>query len=184
MANIVLFLYVISATLFILSLRFLSEVKTSRYGNMCAAAGMTLAVIATLGAVQLQRYDLFIGALVVGAVIGVPLALLMPMTAVPQRTAISHAFGSIAAALVGTAEYFQRKPEGIDGFTMTVLSIEMILGYLTFTGSVLAFGKLQELIPGKPFVYPGKNFVSLGVLGRDIASPLRVAYSVTPPPPS
>src|SRR5207249_9975483 len=102
-------------------------------------------------------------AVVVGAALGIPMALWMPMTAVPQRTAISHAFGSLAAALVGTAEFYHNTPH-IETFTMAVIAAEVILGYLTFTGSVIAFSKLQEIISGKPFVYPGRNFVNLSVL--------------------
>jgi NAD(P) transhydrogenase subunit beta len=103
--------------------------------------------------------DLVLIAIVVGTIIGMPIALKLPMTAVPQRTAMSHAFGSLAVALVGTAEYYQRLPN-IDTFAMTVLAAEMILGYLTFTGSTIAFLKLQEIISGKPFIYRGRNFVS------------------------
>src|SRR5215467_2560897 len=102
-------------------------------------------------AAAVQRYDLVVGAVVVGAAVGTPMALKMPMTAVPQRTAISHAFGALAAALVGTAEFLQRTPE-IEGFTMAVLAAEVVLGYLTFTGSCIAFAKLQEIIGSKPFI--------------------------------
>ena len=162
--KLVPFLYVVSAALFALSLRGLADVKTSRWGNWAGAIGMALAIATTLMAFSVGRYDLLILAVAVGAVIGVPLAIFMPMTAVPQRTAISHAFGSLAAALVGTAEFYQQTPD-IDTFTMAVLSGEMLLGYLTFTGSVLAFGKLQEILPGRPFIYKGRNFVSFTILG-------------------
>jgi len=97
------------------------------------------------------------------------MALKMPMTAVPQRTAISHAFGALAAALVGTAEFYQFSP-GIDKFTMSVIAMEVILGYLTVTGSIIAFLKLQEIIPGKPFVYRGRNAVNFTILGIAIFS--------------
>jgi NAD(P) transhydrogenase subunit beta len=89
---------------------------------------------------------------------------MMPMTAVPQRTALSHAFGALAAALVGTAEYFLRAP-AIDRFTMGALTIEVLLGYLTFTASLMAFGKLQEVLPGRPLTYRGQNIVNLSILG-------------------
>ncbi|MDD5112105.1 MAG: NAD(P)(+) transhydrogenase (Re/Si-specific) subunit beta, partial [Candidatus Altiarchaeota archaeon] len=103
-------------------------------------------------------------ALVLGGLLGAVMALKMPMTAVPQRTAISHAFGSLAAALVGTAEYFQGAPD-IDKFTMAILSAEVIIGYLTFTGSIIAFAKLQGIMSGSPFVYPGRKAVNSLVLG-------------------
>ncbi len=162
------YLYIVSIVLFVLSLRWMGEVKTSRRGIWACRAGMALAIGATLAAYQIQRYDLLAGAIAVGAIIGVPIAMRLPMTAVPQRTAMSHAFGSLAVGLIGVAEYNQRAPS-VDTFTMSVLASEMILGFLTFTGSCIAFAKLQELIPGKPFIYPGRNFVSLGVLGAAVA---------------
>ena len=165
---IVEYLYILSAGLFILSLRLMGEVKTSRWGNWSAAAGMVTAIGATLLAFQAQRIDLLVGGFVVGAVVGSPIGLKVKMTAVPQRTAMSHAFGSLAVALVGTAEYFRTAPN-IDPFTLSVLSAEMILGYLTFTGSCIAFAKLQELIPGTPLLYPGRNLVSLSTIGAAIA---------------
>jgi NAD(P) transhydrogenase subunit beta len=88
----------------------------------------------------------------------------VPTTALPQRTAVSQAFGSLAVALVGAAEYYDYA-QHVNPFTMAVLSAEMILGFLTFAGSCIAFAKLQELIPGRPFIYPGKNYISLGILG-------------------
>jgi len=177
MATAVGYLYVLAAVLFILSLKGMSEVKTSRWGNWAGCAGMLVAVVSTLMAVGIHRYDLLILAVVVGSIIGVPIALKLPMTAVPQRTAMSHAFGSMAVALVGTAEFYQRAPD-IDTFTVAVLSAEMILGYLTFTGSSIAFAKLQGLISGKPFIYPGRNFVSIVVLA--IAAALGIALVINP----
>lgn len=168
MATVVGYLYVLAAVLFILSLKWMGEVKTSRWGNWAGAGGMLIAVVATLLAFGVHRYDLLIGAIAVGLIIGVPIALKLPMTAVPQRTAMSHAFGSLAVALIGTAEYYQRAPN-IDTFTIAVLVSEMILGYLTFTGSAIAFAKLQELISGKPLIYPGRNVVSMVVLGLAVA---------------
>ena len=174
---IVSYLYIIAIVLFILSLRWMSEVKTSRRGNWSAASGMAIAVAATLLAYQIQRIDLLVGAVIVGTVIGLPIAVKLPMTAVPQRTAMSHAFGSLAVALVGASEYYNRAP-AIDTFTIAVLSAEMILGFLTFTGSCVAFSKLQGIIPGKPLIYPGRKIVSLSMLGIAIA--LAVYFIVNP----
>lgn len=168
MSQLFEYLYVVAIAFFAISIKGLSEVKTSRYGNWLAATGMAVAIVATLSAYEVQRVDLLVIAIAVGAIVGTPIALKVPMTAVPQRTAMSHAFGSLAVALVGTAEYYQRLP-GIDAYTMTVLTAEMILGYLTFMGSCVAFAKLQGLIPGKPFVYGGRNFVSVSVLGIAVA---------------
>ena len=158
------YLYVLAIILFVLSLRWMSEVRTSRRGNWAGATAMLTAIIATLLAFPTQRNDLLIVAIVVGTVIGIPIALKLPMTAVPQRTAMSHAFGSLAVALVGTAKYYQLAPN-IDTFTLSVLSFEIILGFLTFTGSCVAFAKLQELISGTPFIYPGRTVVTLSSLG-------------------
>ena len=156
-------LFILSASLFVLSLKWMSDVKTSRRGNIAGAIGMVAAFAATVLSVTHLRYDLVLAAVVIGGVIGGAMAMKMPMISVPQRTAISHAFGSLAAALVGAAEYLQRTP-GIDMFTMSIIAAEVILGFLTFTGSVLAFAKLQELIPGRPIIYPGRRVVTLSVL--------------------
>ena len=172
------YLYVLSIVLFILSLRWMSEVKTSRLGNWSATAGMAIAILSTLVAFQIQRTDLLVGAALVGTVLGTPIALKVPMTAVPQRTAMSHAFGSLAVALVGAAEYYQDLPN-INLFTVSVLSAEMILGFLTFTGSCVAFAKLQGLIPGRPFVYRGRNVVSLSTLGAAVAMGVYLALNPT-----
>jgi NAD(P) transhydrogenase subunit beta len=99
----------------------------------------------------------------------------MPMTAVPQLTALSHAFGALASALIGTAEFYKGIPLG---FQMGALMLETLLGYLTATASVIAFAKLQELMPTRPLTYPGQNFVSLGVLA---AAVLTGGYMVAAP---
>jgi NAD(P) transhydrogenase subunit beta len=101
-------------------------------------------------------------ALVLGSIIGVPLGLVQ-MTAVPQRTALSHAFGALCVTLVGTSEFYLRAPN-VSPFIMSVLSLEVILGSLTFTGSLMAAGKLQEVLPQRPITYKGQNFVNLGFL--------------------
>jgi proton-translocating NAD(P)+ transhydrogenase subunit beta len=157
------YLYVIAIIAFVLSLRWMSEVKTSRQGNVAGVIGIVVAVAATLIAFKSQQYGLLIAAFAVGAIIGIPIALKLPMAAVPQRTAMSHAFGSLAVALVGVGDYLQRAPN-IDTFSVSVLSLEMILGFLTFTGSCIAFAKLQGLISGKPLIYPGRIVVTIACL--------------------
>jgi NAD(P) transhydrogenase subunit beta len=106
-------------------------------------------------------------ALVLGVIVGVPLGRVQ-MTAVPQRTALSHAFGALCVALVGTAEYYLRAPH-VPPFTMAVLALEVILGSLTFTGSLMAAGKLQELLPQRPIAYKGQNIVNLSLLAVSVA---------------
>ncbi|HUK79538.1 MAG TPA: NAD(P)(+) transhydrogenase (Re/Si-specific) subunit beta [Nitrososphaerales archaeon] len=171
-------LYVVAALLFVLSLKFMAEVRTSRMGNFCGVGGMVIAIGATLLAYQSRSVDLLVGAVVIGAIVGSPIGLKVAMTAVPQRTAMSHAFGSLAVALVGAAEYYIDTP-GIDPATLSVLCGEMVLGFLTFTGSCMAFAKLQGIISGRPILYRGRMFVSLGTLGVAVASAVYLVANPT-----
>jgi NAD(P) transhydrogenase subunit beta len=165
------YVYLASAALFVLSIKWMGQVRTSRRGNWAGSLAMVLAVAGTILPVgfTVQSFTWIGTAIVIGAAIGVPMAVLMPMTAVPQRTALSHAFGGLAAGLVGTAEYLENAPN-IPKFVMGALGAEMVLGYLTFTGSLLAFGKLQEIIPTHPIVYPGRNVVTIGTMLLAVAS--------------
>jgi len=158
--------YLIATALFILSLKWLSSPATARRGVWAGEAGMLLAIVGTLLRSGLHYRWVAIG-LVLGTIIGVPLGR-VAMTAVPQRTALSHAFGALCVTLVGTAEYYLRAPD-VPAFMMGVLSLEVILGALTFTGSLMAAGKLQEVLPQRPLTYKGQNFVNLGMLGVAIA---------------
>ncbi len=155
--------YLASAACFILSLKWLSAVPTARRGVLIGVAGMALAVGGTLLDPTIEHFRWLAVACVVGSMIGVPMAL-MPMTAVPQRTALSHAFGALAATLVGAAEYSLRL-RTIDHFTMTALALEVILGGLTVTASLMAAGKLQEILPTRPMVFKNQNYINLSVLG-------------------
>ncbi|OYW06408.1 MAG: NAD synthetase, partial [Acidobacteria bacterium 37-65-4] len=167
--QIIQIVYILSAACFILALNWLSAVPTARRGVLTGVLGMVLAVGGTLIRPEVAHYQWIAVAFVIGTVIGIPMAM-MPMTAVPQRTALSHAFGALAAALVGVAEYFLRAGHGdMDRFTMGALALEVILGFLTFTASLMAFGKLQELLPQRPITYRGQNFVNLGILGAAAA---------------
>jgi proton-translocating NAD(P)+ transhydrogenase subunit beta len=155
--------YLIATVLFILSLKWLSSPRTARRGVFAGEIGMLLAVVGTLLYHGIVEYKWIVIALVLGSIIGVPLGE-VAMTAVPQRTALSHAFGALCVTLVGTAEFYLRAP-GVPPFMMAVLSMEVILGSLTFTGSLMAAGKLQEILPQRPITYKGQNFVNLGLLG-------------------
>src|SRR5271157_2863261 len=155
-------LYIIAAALFILSLKWLSSPATARHGVWAGEAGMLLAIVGTLLYHGIADYKWIAIALVLGAIIGVPLGNVQ-MTAVPQRTALSHAFGALCVTLVGTAEFYLRAPN-ISRFMMSILSLEVILGGLTITGSLMAAGKLQEILPQRPITYKGQNFVNLGML--------------------
>jgi H+-translocating NAD(P) transhydrogenase subunit beta len=154
--------YLIATALFILSLKWLSSPATARRGVWAGEIGMFLAIVGTLLHHGLTYRWVAIG-LVLGTIIGVPLGK-VAMTAVPQRTALSHAFGALCVTLVGTAEFYLRAP-AVPKFMMSVLSLEVILGALTFTGSLMAAGKLQEVLPQRPITYKGQNIVNLGLLG-------------------
>jgi H+-translocating NAD(P) transhydrogenase subunit beta len=154
--------YLAAAACFILALKWMSAVPTARRGVLVGVAGMALAVGGTLLHGDIESYRWIAVAFVIGATIGVPMAM-MPMTAVPQRTALSHAFGALAAALVGAAEFYLRAP-AIDRFTMGALVLEVLLGSLTFTASLMAFGKLQEILPTRPIVFRGQNVFNLTLL--------------------
>jgi len=171
--------YLAAAALFIMSLRWLSDPKTARRGVAAGAAGMALAIFGTLVDPNIQGYTWIAIAFVVGTAIGVPLSK-VPLTAVPQRTALSHAFGGLAAGLVGTAKYFLWLDEGtLTGFRMGAIIVEVILGYLTLTGSLMAAGKLQEIIPTRPITYQGQNVVNLGLLAIAIASGIYLVIDPT-----
>jgi len=158
--------YFIATALFILSLKWLSSPASARRGVLAGEVGMALAIGGTLLHHGIVDYKWVVIALVLGTIIGVPLGNVQ-MTAVPQRTALSHAFGALCVTLVGTAEFYLRAPD-IPPFMMTVLSMEVILGSLTFTGSLMAAGKLQEILPQRPITYKGQNFVNLGLLGAAV----------------
>jgi NAD(P) transhydrogenase subunit beta len=157
----------LAAALFILSLKWLSHPRTARQGVRAGEIGMAVAVIATLIMFHVGIQWVLVG-IVIGSIIGAPMAIWMPMTAVPQRTALSHAFGALAAALVGIAHYYEPHEGTIDGFTMAVLALEVMLGSLTFTGSLVAFGKLQELIPSSIKGLPQQNIINFSLLGAAI----------------
>src|SRR5271155_91630 len=155
-------LYLIASVLFILSLKWMSSPTTARHGIWAGEAGMLLAICGTLLHHGIIDYRLIAIALVLGTIIGIPLGK-VHMTAVPQRTALSHAFGALCVTLVGTAEFYLRAPN-VPKFMMSVLSMEVILGSLTFTGSLMAAGKLQEILPQRPITFKGQNIVNLGML--------------------
>jgi H+-translocating NAD(P) transhydrogenase subunit beta len=154
-------LYLLAAASFILAIKWMSSPTTARRGVLIGEIGMLLAVIGTLLRAEVVSYQWIFIAFLIGSAIGVPIAYYMPMTAVPQRTAFSHACGALAAALIGTAEYYRQMPHGV---IMIALIVEMLLGFLTFTASMMAFGKLQETLPQRPITFRGQNFVNLGIL--------------------
>jgi len=160
-------IYLVASVLFILSLKFMSSPATARYGVWAGEVGMLLAICGTLLHHGIVDFKWIIIGLVLGSGIGIPLGLVQ-MTAVPQRTALSHAFGALCVTLVGTAEYYLRSPD-VPRFMMGVLSFEVILGGLTFTGSLMAAGKLEEVLPQRPLIYKGQNLVNFLLMGIAVA---------------
>jgi NAD(P) transhydrogenase subunit beta len=159
---------ILATVLFIFSLYWMNDPKTARRAVYAGVAGMLVAVVATWLEPEIVHHGWIVLAILAGFLVGVPLSR-VPLTAVPQRTALSHAFGGLAAGLVGTAKYFLwlgENPAQLTAFRMSALVAEVILGFLTFTGSLMAAGKLQEIrwIPQRPVTYPGQNIVNIGIL--------------------
>jgi NAD(P) transhydrogenase subunit beta len=160
--------YLIASILFILTLRGLSSPRTARRGLQLGELGMLIAVVGTLLKHDIVRYEWIAAGLALGTAIGVPMGLWIPMTKMPERIALSHAFGGLAAALVGVSEYGLHAlrwggREPLERFGMGALGFEVLFGCLTFTGSLMAFGKLQGLISGAPFTYRLQNASNLAL---------------------
>jgi H+-translocating NAD(P) transhydrogenase subunit beta len=158
--------YLAASVLFILGLRGLTRPDSARRGMQLAAIGMLVAVLGTLIDFRIVDYTWIVLGLVLGSAVGAAISVWMPMTAIPQRTAISHAFGALAATLVGISHYdyvTRVLGEPISGVDMAALGFEVMFGSLTITGSLMAFGKLQELLPGAPITYKFQNETNIGL---------------------
>jgi len=177
---------VVATALFIFALYWMNDPKTARRSVIAGVTGMAVAVLATWAQPGIIHHGWIVLAIAAGFLVGVPLSR-VPLTAVPQRTALSHAFGGLAAGLVGIAEYFLwlGEPAGthFTPFRTGALVVEVILGFLTFTGSLMAAGKLQEVrwIPQRPVTYPGQNFVNLGVFAAAVGLGVAVVLHPTAP---
>ncbi len=154
--------YLVAAVLFILCLRGLSSPEGARRGLFLGEVGMLIAVVGTLLHKDIITYQWILAGMVVGSAIGVAISATIPMTKMPERIALSHSFGGLATALVGVAEYL-REAEGLTYFKVGALGFETFLGFLTFTGSIMAFGKLQGFISGAPITWKGQNFLNIGL---------------------
>jgi NAD(P) transhydrogenase subunit beta len=174
--------YILATVLFIFALHWMNTPATARRGVYAGVAGMTVAVLVTWFQPDIIHHGWIVLAIAAGFAVGVPLSR-VPLTAVPQRTALSHAFGGLAAGLVGTAKFYlwlAEGPENLTRFRMGAISAEIILGYLTFTGSLMAAGKLQEVrwIPQRPVTYPLQNPINFTLLAA--AAGLSVAFVLNP----
>jgi NAD(P) transhydrogenase subunit beta len=171
-------LYLIAAGLFILALRWMSRPETARRAVGAAVTGMLLAVGGTLISPEIVTYKWIALAAVAGIALGVPLAR-VPLTAVPERTGLSQAFGGMAAGLVGVAKYYLWLADGqLTHFRMAVVAGEVILGCLTATGGLLASAKLAEWMTTRPITYRGQNIVSFVLLV--VAAGLGVWLTIDP----
>jgi H+-translocating NAD(P) transhydrogenase subunit beta len=177
--------YIVATALFVFALHWMNAPATARRGVYAGVGGMVLAILATWAQPEVVHHQWIILAIIAGFVVGIPLSR-VPLTAVPQRTALSHAFGGLAAGLVGTAKYYlwlSEGPENLTAFRMVAIFAEILLGFLTFTGSLMAAGKLQEVkwIPQRPVTYPLQNVTNLGLLA--LAAVAGVALVLHPTAP-
>jgi NAD(P) transhydrogenase subunit beta len=181
--GLVQFSYLIATALFVFALHWMNTPATARRGVYAGVVAMVIAVAATWAQPEVVHHGWIILAIVAGFAVGVPLSM-VPLTAVPQRTALSHAFGGLAAGLVGTAKFYLWYSEGagnLTTFRMIAIITEIILGYLTFTGSLMAAGKLQEVkwIPQRPVTYPLQNVSNIALMGIAVAAGIALTIAPT-----
>jgi H+-translocating NAD(P) transhydrogenase subunit beta len=177
--------YIVAAALFVFALHWMNTPATARNGVYAGVAAMALSIIATWAQPEVIHHGWIVLALIAGVLVGVPLSR-VPLTAVPQRTALSHAFGGLAAGLVGTAKYYLwlgEGPENLTPFRMVAIIVEILLGFLTFTGSLMAAGKLQEVkwIPQRPVTYPLQNLSNLALFGIAAVAGAGLVFNPTAP---
>src|SRR3990167_2589621 len=160
--NIIQFCYVISTISFILGIRALSSPETARRGMNLAALGMLIAIIGTLFNQHIVNYQWIAAGLVLGTILSIPISLWVPMIKIPQRIAFSHAGGALAACMIGIAEYY-RYSHSLGSVSMGIVGVEVMLGALTFTGSLIVAGKLHGTFPGHPITYKGQNIINISL---------------------
>jgi NAD(P) transhydrogenase subunit beta len=173
------YFYILSAVLFILGLKGLSSPKYARKGMLLAALGMLMAIVGTLFHPEIVNYRWITVGLLTGSIVGGAMGLRIPMTAVPQRTALSHSLGALAASLIGISEYLRHVAVGLDHVKMTTIGLEVVIGSLTFTGSLMAAGKLQGLLPGSPITYRGQNLFNITLLATVVGTLIYLVFVPT-----
>ncbi|MDX2110708.1 MAG: NAD(P)(+) transhydrogenase (Re/Si-specific) subunit beta [Verrucomicrobiota bacterium] len=171
--------YLAAAVLFILGLKALSHPDRARKGMFMAEIGMLLAVVGTLLYFDIVTWVYIVIGVVIGSAIGSVMAIFMPMTAMPQRIALSHAFGALAAVLVGVYKYIEYSPDELGRIRLGAIGFEVLFGALTVTGSLMAFGKLQELIKSAPMTYKGQNIVNITLFFATIGLYVYFLYDPT-----
>ncbi|OGT60629.1 MAG: NAD synthetase [Gammaproteobacteria bacterium RIFCSPHIGHO2_12_FULL_45_12] len=160
--NILQLCYLISAILFIIGIKSLSSPITAKRGMQLAALGMLTAIVGTFFDHRIVSYHWIIAGITLGTLLSLPISLWIPMTKIPQRIAFSHACGALAACLIGAAEYYNYHME-ITSISMGIIGVEVMLGALTFTGSLMVAAKLHGLLPGRPLIYKNQNIVNLSL---------------------
>jgi H+-translocating NAD(P) transhydrogenase subunit beta len=173
-------LYIVAFVCFIVGLHFLNNPRTARRGNLVAAVGMAIAVIATLLIEEVGDYGLIALGIAVGTAVGVPAARNVKMTAMPQMVALFNGVGGGAVALISWAEYRESLAAGGNPALETLIPLlfAAIIGSISFWGSNIAFGKLQELIPGRPIQLPGQQFINAAVLLVAVGCAVAIASGV------
>ena len=184
MSVLINLLYIISSILFILGIKKLGNADTARRGNAISAVGMTLAIIATLLYLGLEWWMIALG-MAIGAGIGYLAAARVAMTAMPEMVALFNGFGGLASLLVGVAEMVKLRSGGVlhyldalkqqsgvavpAWFAFVAIGLTLLVGGVTFTGSMIAYGKLSGKMAGKPILFPGQKALNIGLLGLSLA---------------
>ena len=164
-------LYIVASVFFVLGLKMLSSPTTARRGNILSAIGMLIAVATTLAAMEQVRWVWLVAAVGVGASVGALAARLVKMTSMPQMVGLFNGFGGLASMLVGWAQYHGAwaAEADIHGFIRVAIFLTILIGGVTFSGSLVAYGKLSGTIPGRPVLYKGQNFVNAIILTAAVA---------------
>jgi len=165
-------MYLVAALLFVTGLKRMNKPETARNGNLISSVGMLLAVVATLLEFKVVDYKFIVAGLVIGSVIGATLARIVKMTEMPQMVALLNGYGGLASLLVGWAEYQKQYemvlnpliPHSIELYTSITLVLTILVGGITFSGSVIAWAKLKEVMTGKPILFKGQQFVNAFIL--------------------
>ncbi|MCS7205639.1 MAG: NAD(P)(+) transhydrogenase (Re/Si-specific) subunit beta [Leptospiraceae bacterium] len=160
--EILIIIYLIAAALFIFGIKQLSKVKTARRGNFTSALGMLIAIIATLLDQNVVSYELIIVGLIIGSIVGSIMALKVQMTAMPQMVALLNGFGGGASLLVAMADFYKEVPSEL--YVGITIFLSILIGGVTLTGSIVAFGKLQGIITEKAVVYPLQHPINFALL--------------------